>query len=250
MNEIINITEKIKKYMQEADRHEKNAALGCDDLYYSGEFDAYATALGLLIICHSLDDLENIIPKLKEFMQKADEKEKTAAVGCDDMYYSGKYSAYENIIKMIEYAVHPKIFQKKSNDNTCSNRWYMKTVFSGASSPLLDFNSYEEAKKFLCKTYERYKESEQFAVSQFNEIDSSFFIQTADGHTIEAQIFEIREKIKSEDKEEYIGQIIDIFEDFLTDKKEKNKMHEPIIVDDDYDVLHDNLMELMNSWNL
>lgn len=249
MKEITYLIEKIKALMEKSDKHELTAALGCDDLYYSGESEAYAASLGLLAICHSLEDLANIIPKLKEFMQEADKKEKTAALGCDDLYYGGKYNAYENVVIMIEN-IQTEILQKKNRNNTNSGRWYMKSVFSGASSPLLDFKSYEEAKKFLCKTYERYKESEQIAISQFNEKDNSFFIQTISGHTIEAQIFEIREKIKPEDKEEYIGQIIDIFEDFLADKKEKNKMHEPIIVDDDYDVLHDNLMELMNNWNL
>lgn len=249
MKEITYLIENIKALMKKSDKHELTAALGCDDLYYGGESEAYAASLGLLAICHSLEDLENIIPKLKEFMQEADKKEKTAAAGCDDMYYCGKYNAYENVVKMIEN-IQTEIFQKQKRNNTNSGKWYMKSVFSGASSPLLDFKSYEDAKKFLCKTYERYIESEQIAKSQFNEKDNSFFIQTIGGHTIEAQIFEICEKIKPEDKEEYIGQIIDIFEDFLADKKEEHETNGPIIVDNDYDVLHDNLMELINNWNL
>lgn len=198
----------------------------------------------------TMNEIINITEKIKKYMQEADRHEKNAALGCDDLYYSGKYSAYENAIKMIECVIQTEISQKKNRDNTCSNKWYMKTVFSGASSPLLDFKSYEEAKKFLYKTYERYKESEQIAISQFNEKENSFFIQTAGGYTIEAQIFEIREKLSMIDREEYIGQIIDIFEDFLTDKKEAVTKDEPMISGEDFDALHHKLVELINNWNI
>lgn len=62
-----------------------------------------------------------------------------------------------------------------------------------------------------------------------------------------------------EQKEEFIGQIIDIFEDFLDEKgcdienEERNADDEPIsaiIYRSDYDALSDRLTSMMTNWGI
>ena len=58
--------------------------------------------------------------------------------------------------------------------------------------------------------------------------------------------------IKNSNKPEFIGQLIDVVEDFLT-ARIKNlaaEDDEPIIVGRDYDVLHDSFEELLKNWKL
>ncbi len=58
--------------------------------------------------------------------------------------------------------------------------------------------------------------------------------------------------IRNSNKPEFIGQLIDVVEDFLT-ARIKNlaaEDDEPIIVGRDYDVLHDSFEELLKNWKL
>lgn len=61
-----------------------------------------------------------------------------------------------------------------------------------------------------------------------------------------------RTPIKNSNKPEFIGQLIDVVEDFLTAriKELAAEDDEPIIVGRDYDVLHDSFEELLKNWKL
>ena len=65
--------------------------------------------------------------------------------------------------------------------------------------------------------------------------------------------------INKNDKEEFIGQIIDLFEDFLDEKNvkisnpeavEDGEENAAIIYGDDYDTLHDQIQGVLENWNI
>ena len=65
--------------------------------------------------------------------------------------------------------------------------------------------------------------------------------------------------INKNDKEEFIGQIIDLFEDFLDEKNvkisnpaavEDGEEHAAIIYGGDYDTLHDQIQGVLENWNI
>ncbi len=58
--------------------------------------------------------------------------------------------------------------------------------------------------------------------------------------------------IRNSNKPEFIGQLIDVVEDFLTAriKELAAEDDEPIIVGEDYDTLHDAFEELLKNWKL
>lgn len=65
--------------------------------------------------------------------------------------------------------------------------------------------------------------------------------------------------INKNDKEEFIGQIIDLFEDFLDEKDvkisnpeavEDGEENAAIIYGDDYDTLHDQIQGVLENWNI
>ncbi len=77
------------------------------------------------------------------------------------------------------------------------------------------------------------------------------------------ELHDLRRKqniVKEEDKPEFLGQIIDIFEDFLTEKKVIPFNKEPqedidpdnplYIYGDDYYRIEDALSEVMKRWNI
>lgn len=62
-------------------------------------------------------------------------------------------------------------------------------------------------------------------------------------------------KISESDKKKFIGQIIDMFEDFLTEKKAfmNGKVASPdeaVIYGNDYDKLESHLNHMMKLWNV
>lgn len=69
-----------------------------------------------------------------------------------------------------------------------------------------------------------------------------------------------RNTVTNEDKPEFIGQIIDIFEDFLADRniilpnEERNEEEDPeartIIYGSDYDYLYEKITNTMQRWNI
>lgn len=65
--------------------------------------------------------------------------------------------------------------------------------------------------------------------------------------------------INKNDKEEFIGQIIDLFEDFLDEKNvkisnpeavEDGEENAAIIYSSDYDTLHDQIQDVLENWNI
>ena len=65
--------------------------------------------------------------------------------------------------------------------------------------------------------------------------------------------------INVNNKEEFIGQIIDLFEDFLDEKNvkisnpeavEDGEENAAIIYDGDYDTLHDQIQGVLENWNI
>ena len=65
--------------------------------------------------------------------------------------------------------------------------------------------------------------------------------------------------INRNDKEEFIGQIIDLFEDFLDEKSvkisnpeavEDGEENVAIIYGGDYDTLHDQTQDVLENWNI
>lgn len=65
--------------------------------------------------------------------------------------------------------------------------------------------------------------------------------------------------INKNDKEEFIGQIIDLFEDFLDEKNvkisnpeavEDGEENAAIIYGNDYDTLHDQIQDVLENWNI
>lgn len=66
--------------------------------------------------------------------------------------------------------------------------------------------------------------------------------------------------VSPEDKPEFVGQIIDIFEDFLADQniilpnEERDKEEDPearaIIYGSDYDYLYEKITNTMQRWNI
>ena len=65
--------------------------------------------------------------------------------------------------------------------------------------------------------------------------------------------------INKSDKEEFIGQIIDLFEDFLDEKNvkisnpeavEDGEENAAIIYGNDYDTLHDQIQDVLENWNI
>lgn len=65
--------------------------------------------------------------------------------------------------------------------------------------------------------------------------------------------------INKNDKEEFIGQIIDLFEDFLDEKNvkisnpeavENGEENAAIIYGSDYDTLHDQIQSVLENWNI
>ena len=65
--------------------------------------------------------------------------------------------------------------------------------------------------------------------------------------------------INKNDKEEFIGQIIDLFEDFLDEKNvkisnpeavEDGEENAAIIYGNDYDTLHDQIQDVLVNWNI
>lgn len=65
--------------------------------------------------------------------------------------------------------------------------------------------------------------------------------------------------INRNDKEEFIGQIIDLFEDFLDEKNvkisnpeavEDGEENAAIIYGGDYDTLHDQIQDVLENWDI
>ena len=62
--------------------------------------------------------------------------------------------------------------------------------------------------------------------------------------------------INKNNKEEFIGQIIDLFEDFLDEKisnpeaVEDGEENAAIIYGGDYDTLHDQIQGVLENWNI
>lgn len=65
--------------------------------------------------------------------------------------------------------------------------------------------------------------------------------------------------INKNNKEEFIGQIIDLFEDFLDEKNvkisnseaiENGEENVAIIYGGDYDALHDRIQGVLENWNI
>lgn len=65
--------------------------------------------------------------------------------------------------------------------------------------------------------------------------------------------------INKNDKEEFIGQIIDLFEDFLDEKNvkisnleavEDGEENIAIIYGGDYDTLHDQIQSVLENWDI
>ena len=65
--------------------------------------------------------------------------------------------------------------------------------------------------------------------------------------------------INVNNKEEFIGQIIDLFEDFLDEKNvkisnpeavEDGEENAAIIYGGDYDTLHDQIQDALENWNI
>ena len=65
--------------------------------------------------------------------------------------------------------------------------------------------------------------------------------------------------INKNNKEEFIGQIIDLFEDFLDEKNvkisnseavEDGEENAAIIYGNDYDTLHDQIQGVLENWNI
>lgn len=65
--------------------------------------------------------------------------------------------------------------------------------------------------------------------------------------------------INKNNKEEFIGQIIDLFEDFLDEKNvkisnpeavEDGEENAAIIYSGDYDTLHDQIQGVLENWNI
>ena len=65
--------------------------------------------------------------------------------------------------------------------------------------------------------------------------------------------------INKNNKEEFIGQIIDLFEDFLDEKNvkisnpeavEDGEENAVIIYGGDYDALHDQIQDALENWNI
>ncbi len=67
---------------------------------------------------------------------------------------------------------------------------------------------------------------------------------------------EITVKIKQTDEAEFIGQFIDVFEDFLDNKgicidnadRDEDDDNAAIIYGDDYDILADEILSVLHNW--